>query len=341
MARPPSRRKDRGGMLKTLLANTSLLVDGVSYGMVLFLMSVGLTVTLGVMRVANLAHCGFAMVGGYVALWLMTQLQVGFAVALVAGTALVVVASGFVLERNALPLDLFDAAARPDPDDHRPRVRHGRKRQPRVWVFDLFPRHSELAAWALGRRRRSLCRATAPSSLLVLGLCILACCFRAILECTTFGALPVRASVDNPRMARTIGVDVPHVFAVTFAIGLRPCRDRRHCRHTPAAARALLCSAPARAGADGDRRRRAGQPHRLARWSAASGDHRYLRTLLHADGGSVRDLFRCRRHPAAAAARPVGRRLTDGTRARRLRPPLLAPHVLVGGSTCSRLRSSS
>src|SRR6476620_4416485 len=98
MAGLPSRRKDSARM-KTLLANTSLLVDGVSYGMVLFLMSVGLTVTLGVMRVANLAHCGFAMVGGYLALWLMTQLQLSFVVALVAGTVLVIVL-GFVLERT-------------------------------------------------------------------------------------------------------------------------------------------------------------------------------------------------------------------------------------------------
>ena len=44
-----------------------ILLDGIAYGMVLFIISVGLTVTMGLMRVVNLAHGGFAMAGGY--LW--------------------------------------------------------------------------------------------------------------------------------------------------------------------------------------------------------------------------------------------------------------------------------
>src|ERR1700761_9502632 len=67
--------------------------------MVLFLISVGLTITLGVMRIANLAHCGFAMVGGYLALYLTSALKLGFVPALVVGT-LLVIALGFVLERT-------------------------------------------------------------------------------------------------------------------------------------------------------------------------------------------------------------------------------------------------
>ncbi|HCN73785.1 MAG TPA: branched-chain amino acid ABC transporter permease, partial [Pusillimonas sp.] len=49
----------------------TLTIDGVSYGMILFLISVGLTITLGVMRVVNLTHSAFAMIGGFIALWLM------------------------------------------------------------------------------------------------------------------------------------------------------------------------------------------------------------------------------------------------------------------------------
>ena len=86
-----------GGVLKLLATNTSLLVDGVSYGMVLFLISVGLTITLGVMRVANLAHCGFAMVGGYVAYALMAKAGLGFIAALPVAT-LIIILLGFVLE---------------------------------------------------------------------------------------------------------------------------------------------------------------------------------------------------------------------------------------------------
>ena len=48
-----------------------VLFDGFAYGMLLFLMSVGLSVTLGMMNFVNLAHCSFAMLGGYVAITLM------------------------------------------------------------------------------------------------------------------------------------------------------------------------------------------------------------------------------------------------------------------------------
>ena len=48
-----------------------VLFDGVAYGMLLFLMSVGLSVTLGMMNFVNLAHCSFAMLGGYVTVTLM------------------------------------------------------------------------------------------------------------------------------------------------------------------------------------------------------------------------------------------------------------------------------
>ena len=43
-----------------------VLFDGIAYGMLLFVLSVGLSVTLGLMNFVNLAHCAFAMLGGYV-----------------------------------------------------------------------------------------------------------------------------------------------------------------------------------------------------------------------------------------------------------------------------------
>jgi branched-chain amino acid transport system permease protein len=201
-------------MLKILLANTSLLVDGVSYGMVLFLMSVGLTVTLGVMRVANLAHCGFAMIGGYVALWLMTQLQLGFVAALAAGTALVV-ALGFVLERTLyrwiystpqlgqilMTIGLaFVMVASVN------------------LVFGSSTYSLTVPGWLQGTwQEASFTLSRYRAFIIALGLAI-GLLLWAILEFTTFGAR-LRASVDNPRMARTIGVNVPQVFAITFAIG--------------------------------------------------------------------------------------------------------------------------
>ena len=51
-----------------------ILFDGFAYGMLLFLLSVGLSVTLGMMNFVNLAHCAFGMLGGYVAVTLMNSL---------------------------------------------------------------------------------------------------------------------------------------------------------------------------------------------------------------------------------------------------------------------------
>src|SRR5436305_7121058 len=52
-----------------------VLFDGFAYGMLLFLLSVGLSVTLGMMNFVNLAHCAFAMLGGYVTVTLMNKLH--------------------------------------------------------------------------------------------------------------------------------------------------------------------------------------------------------------------------------------------------------------------------
>src|SRR5256885_3827170 len=48
-----------------LASLAGVLFDGFAYGMLLFLLSVGLSVTLGMMNFVNLAHCSFAMIGGY------------------------------------------------------------------------------------------------------------------------------------------------------------------------------------------------------------------------------------------------------------------------------------
>ena len=54
-------------------AIVGVLFDGLAYGMLLFLLSVGLSVTLGMMNFVNLAHCSFAMVGGYATITLVNR----------------------------------------------------------------------------------------------------------------------------------------------------------------------------------------------------------------------------------------------------------------------------
>jgi branched-chain amino acid transport system permease protein len=201
-------------VLKFLSANTSLLVDGVSYGMVLFLISVGLTITLGVMRIANLAHCGFAMVGGYLALYLTSALKLGFVPALVVGT-LLVIALGFVLERT-LYRWIYSTS------------QLGQILMTIGLVFVMVASINlafgsstfslTLPAWLQGTwQQAAFTLSRYRAFIIVLGLGIGALLW-TILQFTTFGA-QLRASVDNPKMARTIGINVPNVFAVTFAVG--------------------------------------------------------------------------------------------------------------------------
>src|SRR5438093_13277961 len=76
-----------------------VLFDGFAYGMLLFLLSVGLSVTLGMMNFVNLAHCSFAMIGGYVTVTLTNSLGWPFLATLPAAF-LAAAAASVVLERT-------------------------------------------------------------------------------------------------------------------------------------------------------------------------------------------------------------------------------------------------
>ena len=77
----------------------SILFDGLAYGMMLFVIAVGLSVTMGLMGFVNLAHGAFAMVGGYLTVSAMSRLGLPFPLALLAA-ALAVGALSIVLERG-------------------------------------------------------------------------------------------------------------------------------------------------------------------------------------------------------------------------------------------------
>ena len=192
----------------------SLLVDGVSYGMTLFLISVGLTVTLGVMRIVNLSHSAFAMIGGYFALWAMTAAGMSFYLAVPLGV-LATMVMALALERT-----LFRWVYASNP--------LGQLLMTIGLAFILtavvknlagpslqtlqIPKGLEgnwdLGGLALSRYRVFLVVVSAMAGLaLWLGL-----------EKTSFSA-KLRAAVDDPAMARCIGINVAFIFSVTFAIG--------------------------------------------------------------------------------------------------------------------------
>ncbi len=112
-----------------------VLFDGFAYGMLLFLLSVGLSVTLGMMNFVNLAHCSFAMLGGYVTVTLMNSSGWPFFATLPVAF-LAAAAASVVLERSIFRRFYQCERSRPVPADHRHRLhldcggglylRHGR-----------------------------------------------------------------------------------------------------------------------------------------------------------------------------------------------------------------------
>lgn len=192
----------------------TLTVDGVSYGMMLFLISVGLTITMGVMRVVNLTHSAFAMIGGFFTLWLMSYAGLHFFAALPLGVAVTMLFS-LVLERT-----LFQWVYKADA--------LGQLLMTLGMTFVITAIVKNIAGPQIqsitlpGVLTGQLMMGSINISiyrLFVLGLSIaVAGGLWLCLEYTTFGAR-LRAAVDNPRMARCVGINVPLVFSITFAIG--------------------------------------------------------------------------------------------------------------------------
>ena len=192
----------------------TLTIDGVSYGMMLFLISVGLTITLGVMRVVNLTHSAFAMIGGFITLWLMKSAGMHFFVALPVGV-LATMALSLVLERT-----LYQWVYKCDPLGQLLMtigmtfvVTAVVKNLAGPQIQSIVLPEVLLGQWSVIGLNISVYR------VFVLGLSIaVAGALWLCLEYTTFGAR-LRAAVDNPRMARCVGINVPLVFSITFAIG--------------------------------------------------------------------------------------------------------------------------
>ncbi|MBT9464782.1 branched-chain amino acid ABC transporter permease [Hydrogenophaga sp.] len=196
----------------TLLAN--ILIDGIAYGMVLFIIAVGLSVTLGLMRFVNLAHGAFAMTGGYIAAWLVREQGLSFYV----GVPLAVLATGLlgallevtVLRRLYRRTELqqvlftigltflFVATAN---------LLAG----PEVQLIPLPPALS--VAVDLGIR-------TLPAQRLLViasGLLVVLAAFW-VLNKSRFGVW-LRATVDNTAAASALGIPVQLVYVLTFAVG--------------------------------------------------------------------------------------------------------------------------
>ena len=191
-----------------------VLFDGMAYGMLLFLLSVGLSVTLGLMNFVNLAHCAFAMIGGYVTAMLVNRFGWPFLATL--PLAFIAAATASVVLERTLYRRLYRAS---DLDQVLLTIGLAfisvavaayfftTNQQP--IETPAFLRGSvEFFGLGLGRYRLFLIGIALAVTLLLV----------TALEFTRFGA-QVRAAVDNQRMARGLGIDVDKTFAATFALG--------------------------------------------------------------------------------------------------------------------------
>ena len=196
----------------------TLLFDGIAYGMLLFILAVGLSVTMGLMNFINLAHGAFAMVGGYITVLLMQRLGLPFLLALPAaffGAALL----GAVLERT-LYRPLY----------HRPHLDQVLFSIGLVFMaiasVDYFIGSSQqilqLPAWLKGRTELGSGAwqlGMGHYRLFIIAVCVvLTVVLQLILSRTRFGSR-LRASVDDQRVAAGLGINVNRVFLTTFAVG--------------------------------------------------------------------------------------------------------------------------
>ncbi len=197
-----------------IISMFGVLFDGFAYGMLLFLLSVGLSVTLGMMNFVNLAHCTFAMIGGYVTVTLMNRMGWPFLATLplafiVAGATSVVFERTMFrrlyrssdLDQCLLTIGLVFVSV-----------------ATAAWFFGTIQQPVNLPSYLRGSYQvMGLTLGTYRLFLIVMSLAITAVLVGA-LEYTRFGA-QVRAAVDNQRMARGLGINVDGAFAITFALG--------------------------------------------------------------------------------------------------------------------------
>lgn len=192
----------------------TILFDGVAYGMLLFIMAAGLAVTLGLMNFVNLAHGAFAMAGGYVCAVLVNQsgwpffaaLPLAFVASAVIGAGLERTVYRHLYTRTHLDQVLFTvglvfmSVAAVD-------YVMGSSR-----IFINLPQalHGQIDLFGVGIGRYRL---------MIIVICgLLTVALQLILSRTRFGSR-LRAAVDDPRVAGGLGINVPQVFALTFAFG--------------------------------------------------------------------------------------------------------------------------
>lgn len=198
-----------------MIANLAgVLFDGIAYGALLFLVSVGLSVTLGLMNFVNLAHGAFAMLGGYVCVVSMTQLGVPFLAALPVAFVVTAVA-GVALERT-LYRRLYGAS-------HLDQVLFSiglvfMAIAAATWLWGPNQQPVQLPGFLQGQVNFAGVDLGIYRLFLIAVVVAITVALQWLNESTRFGA-QLRASVDDAQASAGLGIHVDRIFALTFALG--------------------------------------------------------------------------------------------------------------------------
>ncbi len=201
-------------MTEAVSAAISIAFHGLAFAMVLYLVSVGLSVTMGLMGFVNLAHGVFAAAGGYVMTTLFNDYGVPFPAA-AAIAAIVVGAASVAIERTlyrrfyggdeldqvllTIAIVFMSVAAA--------KYFWGSSQQPMH-----PPPYLSGQIEVLGRDFPTY------RSFIIASGAVLVTLLWFGLDRTRLGA-KIRASVDNRRMAQSVGIDTSGLFSFTFALG--------------------------------------------------------------------------------------------------------------------------
>jgi branched-chain amino acid transport system permease protein len=194
----------------------SIGLDGISYGMVLFIISIGLSIMMGLMRVVNLAHGAFAMIGGYLASYAMRDLGVGY------GLAIAVAVIGTII--ISIPLEILL---------YRRIYRKSDALTQLLLTIGITFVIIGLSNFIFGPTLKAIPLPNALSGPLDIGfrmipthrVFVIACgvvtalALWLLIDKTEFG-IRLRASVDNSDMADSLGIRTEWIYAATFALAV-------------------------------------------------------------------------------------------------------------------------
>lgn len=192
----------------------SIIVDGLAYAMILFMITVGLSISLGLMHVVNMAHGVFAMIGGFATIAIMQRLGLRFELALLLSVAIAALVS-IPIEKYLISL----VYKRPELDQALLTIGIAIVA---IALVNLIIGSSfapiELPSWLSGQVDLGFRKFPQHRIAVIILGCIVCASLWLFIETSRFG-IRLRASVDNAGIAQAVGINTGSLYTLAFAIG--------------------------------------------------------------------------------------------------------------------------